>query len=116
MKVKCNECGFESNYDEMINHAKKTKHWDEEINKIPNCHFLDDNEVIELYRKNIVYTMKVNTLADLDSFFEAIECDRKDFKNIHPDMTTDILDKYGRKKLVHEVFQALQNNSKVDEK
>ena len=113
MKVMCNECNFESDYEQMIKHARQTGHWDEKINEIPHCHFMNDNEVIELYKKNILMTMKVNVLSSVDSFFEEIECDRKDFKHIHSDMTTDILDKYGRKRLLLEVLEGLQSTADV---
>lgn len=38
MNFKCNFCGFESNYTQMINHAKQTGHWHDEILKIPSCY------------------------------------------------------------------------------
>lgn len=97
-------CTITGEFNGVVKHCKKDGHmyiggYD------PMIEYTNPNEVIELYRRNLIITMiKKLTADDVDNLFEEIECDRKDFRNIHCDTTTDILDDYGRTKLRNEVI------------
>lgn len=97
-------CSFKGKLPEVLKHMEKEKHDPE-----TSLGFADEKQVLTLYRKNIVITiMKKLQNEDVMGFFEEVECDRKDFNNIHPDMTDHILEKYGRKKLLNEMTSTVK--------
>lgn len=108
MKAKCVDCDLVDDHNKLWDHCKKLKHV--MIDGWPNFEFIDDVEVIEFYRHMIKQHMiKSITFENPENLIEEVECENKIFNHIHSDLTTDILDKYGKTKLIKEIVIELKS-------